>query len=68
MKKEWDKAVKMLKGFAGERTSLLKAEVWPSGMDEKHEKIRYNAYVEDLGHSNWFSSPIDAVKDIMNKG
>lgn len=68
MKKEWDKAIKMLKEAAGTRGSNVKAEVWPTGMsDIEYSNTRYTAYIEDIGMSDKFKTPTEAVKAIIEK-
>jgi hypothetical protein len=69
MKKEWDKAVKMLKEAAGTKVSCLVAEIWPTGMSSGcgYQNLRYRAYIDVAGHSDMCDSPVEAVKDIIEK-
>lgn len=69
MKRDWDKACKMLAKSAKGLYSALKAEQWPSGMSKESEysKLRFTAYIEGVGSTEPKPTAVEAVTDIIQK-
>ena len=68
MKKDWNKACKLLTKAAGLHVSMLKAEQWPTGMDlPDHTELRFLAYIDIVGHSDPKKTAMEAVIDIIDK-
>ena len=70
MKRDWDKAVKMLKEIGGDRPTHLSVEIWPSGMkDERYQRLSYKAYILSNpgdGISASGNSAVEAVENLKN--
>ena len=64
MNEAWNKAMKELEKIAKGKWALLKCEQW---INNDPYGLRFSAYITDVGHSEWLSTPGAAVRDLKNK-
>lgn len=70
MKKEWDKAVKILKAYGNEhkKATSLELNQWCSGfISEKNPKAIYRAYIAGFGWGEELPTALKAVEDVIRQ-
>lgn len=70
MKRDWDKAVKILKEMGGETPTQLQVEVWPTGMSNPmYSKLKYRAYLstQPEGTTGLGETAVAAVEDLKRR-
>ena len=76
MEKEWNKAVEKLIEISGDKSTYLRAEIWPTNMGDPYNSLQYSASAvfELYGinglkciSSESFKTPMEAVDNLIIK-